>query len=278
MRKEYVYRKHLRILNKVSFIALLSIAALLVVLAVLLNIFVEDGEGRITALTILFSLAGVMVGEAFLMRYFFGRFTKVKVTLDDEGVTYENYKGVQQIPYEKITSLEFPSVKYVGGWIKINTMEQSIRLTVVVHNIQSLIRELKEQLDKRGMEVYQEKKLWSFFKTAMYSDASWERLYRIFWKMIFSLIGFFGFSILVSLIAGRSDLIFGQFYVVLILVLVLYIIPEGKFGKRMTSQLTEYDYKLILNDVFYENQVYRKVFILGTIIYFIQLVIFLLLF
>jgi hypothetical protein len=272
MRKEYVYRKHLRILNKLSFIVLLSISGLLIALAIVLNLVVEDGEGRITALTILGILAAVLAIEAFLLRYFFGRFAKVKITLDEEGITYVNYKGTNQFPYESIKYLEFPSVKYLGGWIKIKTNDQSIRLTVVVHNIQSLIKELKEQLDKRGMEVYHEKKLWNFFKTAMYSDASWERLYRIFWKLIFTFVGFFGLSVLIFSIVGKFDLIPGEFYLVLLIVFVPYLIAEMKFVKRMNKQLTEQVYELVPNDVCYENQVFKKMYVIGILIYLIQLI------
>jgi hypothetical protein len=87
---------------------------------------------------------------------------------------YTNRKGVIIIPFDTITHLKFPSVKYTGGWIKIVSPKNSIRLTVVIQDIGDFLQELKNALDRKEFSnCYNRKKMFSFFKTAEFSNQCW---------------------------------------------------------------------------------------------------------
>lgn len=54
----------------------------------------------------------------------------------------------------------------------------NIRLTVVLENIGDFMSKLKQKLDERNkMDVYNEKKYFSFYKTGVFADESWDRVY-----------------------------------------------------------------------------------------------------
>jgi hypothetical protein len=183
MNQTYVYRRHLR--APIQYLLLVEAIMFIGIALALVGLILSDKEemnwhdfmiiGIILLAVFLFITLEMGIMYLLLTR----RFKSISVTLNDDAIVYTNSKGQIMIPYEDIEKLEFPSIKYTGGWVKIIYKGGNIRLTVVLEHIGDFISELKEKLKERQMEhVYNEKKMFSFFKTAVFSDESWERLYH----------------------------------------------------------------------------------------------------
>ena len=185
MNHTYVYRKHLR--TPLRFLMLMLISIMMEAILLLFGLIITDVHKNntymIILIIVLLTVMFLVIGVEILLIYhlFLKRFKAISVTLSDEAIIYTNSKGQLIIPYEDIERLKFPSIKYTGGWMKIIYRGGNIRLTVVMENIGGLISELKEKLNEKEMlHVYNEKKLFSFFKTAVFADESWERIYGNF--------------------------------------------------------------------------------------------------
>lgn len=183
MNQTYIYRKHLRAPFK--YLLLLEAIIFIGIALGLLGIILTDKEnmnrqkfiimGVIFLVIFLFISLEMSIMFLLLLR----RFKSINITLTDDAIVYTNSKGQTVIPYEDIERLEFPSIKYTGGWVKIIYKGGNIHLTVALEHIGDFISELKEKLNERQMaHTYNEKKMFSFFKTAVFSDESWERLYH----------------------------------------------------------------------------------------------------
>jgi len=154
----------------------------------------------------------------------------------------------------------------------ISKNKKDIRLTVVIENIHELVTELKENLDQLGLQpVYNLKKLFSFYKTAMFADTSWVRLYRIFWKFIITLGLIFTSSIIVCILFKKPETIPVVIIFSTILLTIDYLITEILFGRKMAKKIAFNEFKLINNDVQYENQIYKKAMLFGLGLYLIIL-------
>lgn len=117
--------------------------------------------------------------------YVYYKLTGAEVSLHDGSVVYKARTGETRLPLERISCLEFPSVKYLGGWLRIVTPSSSIRLTVVLEGIDQFLLELKEALDANGLsDVYDRDRFFQFLKTSAYSDQSWARVYRLWWALL----------------------------------------------------------------------------------------------
>ncbi len=192
MNHTYVYRKHLR--EPLRYIMLILTSIILEVALLMFGLSITDvhksnGNELILTIIILLVVMCLFVGlEMFVIYHLYlKRFKSISVTLSDEALIYTNYKGQLMIPYKDIEQLKFPTIKYTGGWMKIIYRGGNIRLTVVMENIDSFISELKEKLKENEMShVYNEKKMLSFFKTAVLSDISWDRIYCNFKIQLFS--------------------------------------------------------------------------------------------
>lgn len=161
---------------------------------------------------------------------------------------FNNFKGKTVIPYNEITKLKFPSVKYLGGWVKIIYNNKNVKITVVLEDIGGLLVNLKKKLDSIGkQDVYDEKKLFSFYKTASYSDGSWGRIYdyikKAFAFIICNFIVVFAFSRLTVDIHKKLVL----FLSFIILALLIYIICEIALGRKLSKQANEESFYAYLN-------------------------------
>lgn len=177
MEKHFRYRKHLRYIQYIvpSIMGIFTILmwGTIWVLNTIYYLYQNFPE--------LYMIAGVLsiffLIDGLFSFFFLRRFNRVEIILNDENIIYKNIKGESIIPICEIKKLEFPSVKYAGGWIKIISEKKNIRLTVVVEEIGDFLKSLKSSLDSRGMEsVYNPKKFYSFYKTAEFADQSWRRM------------------------------------------------------------------------------------------------------
>lgn len=207
--------------------------------------------------------------EAVAIWRFMGRFTIIKINIGSDAIVYTNYKGDTVIKYEDITKIQFPSIKYTGGWIKIITNQDTIRLTVVVEGIQELLLELKSEIDRRGMnDKYDADKFFKFLKTSAFSDESWQRIYKIWWKLLALDI--------ITLLVGVGIGIYmhfeflGMFLSIIISTgfpTVLYLITEIIIGRKTAILSNKDTFSIPKSDLEYERRVYKICTLWGTIIY-----------
>lgn len=175
MKKEYRYRAHIRWGQYVifSFFLLLS-----------LPFFIGAIFADSTAILNL-TIAITFLAEGILLGFLYHRLAVTRISFDEQGINWHRGRNRTHLSFEEISKLSFPSVSYLGEWIKIVSKNKKLRLTVVLENISGFLAELKSALDDRGLsERYDQTKFFKFVKTATYCDQSWERLYSFFWKLL----------------------------------------------------------------------------------------------
>lgn len=276
--REYVYRKHLRKPGKYLILIICLILSIILELGLIYYFRANDKDKAFIAGLFLGILVMILIiiGIEFLVLYFlmFRKFKKVKVCLTDDGITYDNLKGNEFIAYESIEAIKFPSIRYVGGWVKIKSNNKTIRLTVVLEKIGDFMEELKKHLDIRGMDkVYSEKKVYNFCKTATYSDQSWERIYEKFKFMVFvyilSMLIAFGYSVFIN---PYSPLLLN------ILIIMLYpfagsILAEIILGFKLSNRIKDEGYIVSNRNKDEENKIYKISYtVLGILLVAILLI------
>lgn len=271
MSKVYLYRKHLREPWKL-FICIWGM--FIFGYGGMMSIILSSNDELKDDASIVFGIAGLVVSVIILIEFailyfiMFRRFKKVKVELSENEIIYNNFKGKTVIPYNEITKLKFPSIKYLGGWVKIIYNNKNVKITVVLEDIGDLLANLKEKLDSIGKQVvYDEKKLYSFYKTASYSDGSWGRIYdyikKVFAFIICNFVVVFGFSKLTDDIDKKFKL----FLSFIIFSLLIYIICEIVLGRKLSKQANEESFYVPNRDKQLEAKVYKYGLIIYSIIY-----------
>ena len=277
--KSYVYRKHLRgsffsLFKGILF--LISIMALLVIGLIITDENINKSDAFVSG--------GIAIGALFiiltielLVMYFavIRRFKKVNVTLTNDCIIYNNLKKQIVIPYDDIEKIVFPSIKYTGGWVKIVYKGGNIRLTVVLENIGDFLYNLKAILDSKGKnDIYNEKKMFSFFKTASFSDESWARLYD---NVKFQIITYYISCALTIIILFFSDRTKENLNFVmggLIAPLIGYLLSEIIIGTKVKKRVIEDECKIRPRDVAKENKILRICMVVSTSIYILAVLIF----
>lgn len=255
---EYFYRKHLRKPAKflLSIICFMEIIVFLFGALTCINV-VDDISIGIITLTLLLIAFGLILSIELLLIYFilYRRFKYISISLADEGIVYKNSKGIQNISYDEIEKIKFPSIRYLGGWMKIIKGNKTIRLTVTLENLGDFINKLKDKLSERNMNnVYDERKLFNFQKTAVYADHSWARIYESF--NIRSLT-FIVLCILTLVFGCISNIGFSYIPVTLIIVLyplISYIISEIIIGIKFSKKVKAYGKVILERDIELEKK------------------------
>lgn len=275
MEKRYRYRKHLRyIQNSIPWAVTGLLAVIWGGLWILNSIYhIHESMPEV------FILAGVIsilfAAEGIIILFMLRRFNKIEVRLNNDNIIYKNIKSESVIPITEITRLEFPSIKYTGGWIKIISKSTSIRLTVVIEGIDDFLKNLKEIIDMKGLDgVYNKKAFYSFYKTAAFADQGWDRLYEIFSRgCLFGLI-----NMAVGVIAS----IYGDFEITGIILIILlsligpsitYIISEIIIGRKIAAEASAEDFTVPERDRDFEGRVYKIAAGTYSIVYLILLVV-----
>jgi hypothetical protein len=155
---EYRYRKHIRRMQVIS-----PIVDCLIVVVVWVLWFgfhwayptVADDPNLAAVLREAFwgnvVLSGVILASAVAGWYFFYRLTGVRVVLEDSALVYRHRGGEQRLPFDDRMSLRFSFIPWMGGWLVVRSADSTIRLTIALEGISSLLRELKAALDIRGL-------------------------------------------------------------------------------------------------------------------------------
>ncbi|MDF2908470.1 MAG: hypothetical protein K0R34_3791 [Herbinix sp.] len=279
MNQTYLYRKHLR--TPLSYL-LIYVSTIFIGIALLtFGLFFTDRRRLDTTLVLIICIVLLItyaiITIEFVILYFllFRKFREISVTLTEDSIIYTKGKSCKIIPYSDIISLRFPSIKYAGGWVKIKYHGGTIRLTVVLEEIGDFISKLKEKLDELGMnQVYNEKKLFSFYKTAVFSDESWDRIYRNFKSYV--LINFLSI-IINTIVLGFSNisrenkaLLYGSIFAPLVGLLLSEILIGMRVRKRVDCE----NLTLLPRDIRIEHKTYFISVIISSCAYSIILVVF----
>ena len=267
MSKEYRYRKHIRwgqylVPMFVGFLILAfwgALGFLMINRATQSTTFLSSFT---TSLIVILSVTTfILLLEGGFGWYLYYRLAGVVVSIGEDAVIYKYRGGEKRLPFESLR-VESSSIRYTGGWLKLISGKDVVRLTVVVENIGEFVQELKAALDSRGLSShYDSQKLFSFVKTAAYSDQSWERAYVVFGKL-FLIICVVGITLANGYIFGTT--MFGLTFVFLWLGFVTiwatgaYLIAEMKLGRKIAKESSGQGFTFPPRDLAYEKQVYNK--------------------
>lgn len=278
MNQTYVYRKHLRKPEK--FMGMLILFILVSMFASSIAMTAARGVKISGAILIVFIITLLIVllfiGVELLIIYFafFRRFKSISVTLTENELIYINSKKKMVIPYDDIKKLDFPSIKYTGGWMKIAYNGGNIRLTVVLENIGDMVRNLKDRLDERDMTyAYDEKKLFSFYKTAVFSDESWDRVYKNYKIMLVSAVAAFMASTAVVKISGNIKYLGHFLFLGMFSVLAAYILSEIIIGTKVKKRVDSDSLLLTDRETASEQKIFNICLLAGIVVFLVIVIV-----
>ena len=274
MNQTFVYRKHLRAPFK-SFVRIVMLMFLGIFIMTFGLIFTNHEKMNsyvpfVFGIVILIMFFCVLLEAGFFYHFLYKQFQSINITLTDDAIVYNTAKKQIIIPYEDIKKLAFPSIKYTGGWIKIVYKGGNIRLTVVLEHIGDFIYELKEKLDQREMsQVYNEKKLFSFFKTAVFADGSWERVYHNYkFQLAISYLSIIITTLIIRFFDHSNNSNY-FIYVSILAPLLGYLFSEIIIGIKLNKQFITGELKLFPRYPIFEHKVFKisiMVFSIGYIL------------
>ncbi len=274
MSKVYQYRKHIQWGQYV--LAVLFSIFILAWVFFGIKLFLQlpnsdylPSSFRITILAIVACGTIFFIAECFFIWYLYYRLAGVRVTLEEDYVSYKHRGGETKIEFANITKIGLPSIPYLGGWLTVVSEKEKIRLTVVVSEIGDFVQTLKASLDKIGLaNRYNESKLFLFLKTAVFSDQSWDRIYSLFWKLFVATLGIGGLGIATPVMSRNG----GSFWILFSFVFptLLYIVTEIVFGVRIAKTSIRASFFVPPRDLAHENSVYKATSVIGIIVYLIM--------
>jgi len=222
------------------------------------------------ALLPLLFLTPILVVEGVLFWYLYYRLAGISVSIGDEAIVYKHRRGKKRIPFDEITGLKFPSARYVGGWIKIISKNDTIRLTTAVENISDFLQELKASLDNRRLsDRYDRAQFFRFLKTAVYLGQSWARAYLVLWRLVVLTIFSAVIGFVLAVLGSPGSL--GRVVWVSVSFLwptVVYLATEVVFARRIAKGSDEESFTCPSRDIVYETILYDKAVRLGASLYF----------
>lgn len=275
VKNKYIYRKHLREPGKffLGIILMFIISYFVIALEIVLANNIKDKILMSVIFLVIGVVAVILLSVEFLFIYFilYKRFKKIYVVLTEEEIIYNNAKGEIKIPYESIKALKFPSIKYVGGWMKIIHSNGNIRLTVVLQGIGDMVSNLKNKLDDKNISnVYSDKAIFNFIKTANYSDQSWERIYEYLKHFIIVIFASLGVGAVFSAFIMEIPVKIIVFVGSLLGIIIVYIICEIIFGRKLAKGASKEKFSVPNRDKKFEMKIYKWAFVIYLIIFLIM--------
>jgi hypothetical protein len=188
------------------------------------------------------------------------RLAGVVITLGDDALVYRYRGGTKRFPYDRLKPLCFPSVRYMGGWMALRSGGDTVRLTVVVEGIGTLLRELKAALDDRDLsDLYDQDQLFRFLKTAEYADQSWQLAYNFAWILLLATLAWAALGAVGGFLAGAHPrVIIGWATVSALWPTGVYLGTVIRFGRRLAKLADEVSFTCPSRDREWERAVYRK--------------------
>ena len=216
------------------------------------------------ALLAMFALLGIWLWSVVY------RLAGVRICLDSGKLCYRGRWGSTIVPLDTIEQIEFSSIQYLGGYLKIVSKVKTLRITVALKDVTRFLLELKTAMDELGIrDRYDRHKYFSFYKTAAYSDESWERSEAIFWKWILPTLGI-AMAAAGYLLIRETSIPSTHVVIVsigfLLLVTAIWCLPEFYFARRVAKLSDEETFTCPPRDRDYEKAVYRKAFAIVALI------------
>lgn len=276
---EYFYRSYLRRPFKTLMWVLTYVGCSLAVPGIItyINIIPNSYSGNLCMYSLVSIIIMILMVIIFFIAYGLGvKNLKYKsFVVGEKNFIYKYGEKTYVFPYTDIENVEMSQIKYNRGWINLKFKEGTIRLNVKIEKIGDLIKDLKDRLDKNGLQnKYDKIKIENVYKTACYSDDSWARFHEIVYAVPPSL----GICIILSFIISfltesLSDKLFLSYMLFLYPILVLIfaeLILALKFNKQMAKEnfvLRERKYHL-------ERRVYKiAYFIIFIVLLFLFIII-----
>lgn len=268
MEQKYVYRDHLKKIQKWMLIIGIPTSVLLIILGVILGIV--RGQYIFVGVGLFFGLYDLFLYKSY------DRFTKAEFILDEEKIILKIKNIVkQEIKYTDITKIDSKSLRYTGGWMVIyGQSKKPLRLMVTIKDIGLMIMQIKLKIDEiEKSHVYQEDKLNKFFKTAYYADQSWQRSSYFMPKFLLILLTQMILAISLSII--KENKLIGYLFIVAILILFFgYVYVEYFiYVKNIRKQSDQTNWDIIPYDENLANNRLKKVLYLGMIATMIAVII-----
>lgn len=258
MEQKYVYRDHLKKIQKWMLIIGIPSSVLLITLGVILGI--ARGQYIFVGLGVFFGLYDLLLYKSY------DRFTKAEFILDEEKIVLKIKDIVkQEIKYNDITKIDSKSLKYTGGWMVIyGQSKKPLRLMVTIKDIGLLIKQLKLKVDEiEKSYVYHEDKLIKFFKTAYYADQSWQR--SSYFMPRFLLILVIQMILAITFLIIKENQFIGYIFIVAILVQLFGFIYVEYFiyVKNIKKQSDQTNWDIVSYDDELAKNRLKKVLYLG---------------
>ena len=277
--KEFYFRKHLRKPTKTFFCCLIYLLTFFLVFGITSNLSFNIKKSVIRNFNRLY-FSGVLLVIVliycffFLIYYLYLKSIKdKKVVLDDESISYYNGKKAIVIKYDNIKYVDCSHFKYSRGWIKIKDKDNKvIKLTVTLENIAIFIKEFKERLDEKNLyKVYNSKRMYDFYKTASYSDDSWERIYELL-RFVPPCTGVgVVISFIFSFLVNELDIKLVIILLVQAFPVLVLLLSEAIFVIKHTIEMKNEEYIIRMRDYQYEHRVFDAVFVILFIMLMIVL-------
>jgi hypothetical protein len=276
MTTEYRYRKHIRRMQVISPIVDCLIVVVVWILWTALHWAFPSGADDPNLAPVVRAvfwvnvvISCVILASAVGGWYFFRRLAGIRVALDDSALVYRYRGGEKRLPFDDRISLRFSFIPWVGGWLVVRSGDYTVRLTIALEGISSLLRELKAALDIRGLsDSYDSRRLFKFFKLATLADQSWERFSAEFWKACAGIFagGVLGLMISVAL-GGDVVEIIAWTGASLLWPLIVWIIPELIFLRRLAKCADEESFTCAPRDLGWEKKICRRTIAWGLALY-----------
>lgn len=278
MNKEYRYRSYIRwgqyIIPIVTLVGIVLLGGFVVAMFMMPpgpGLRVSPTPLRTGMFWILAVIIAILAAEGSLGWFLYYRMAGIRVSFENDVIVYKYRRGEKRIKLESITAIKLSTIPYLGGWMIIISGKEKIRLTVL-EEIGDFIQTLKTSLDRLGLSNrYNESKLFLFLKTAVLADQSWDRIYSLFWKLIFVAIGNGLIGFLIASIFGGNQffwIIVSAIYVSSIYPILVYLGTEIAFARRIAKTSVKESFSVPKREIVYENSVYKKFAIIGGLIYF----------
>jgi hypothetical protein len=269
MGKEYRYRKHIHWGQYAIFIFFFLLFLFMLGVG---GFLMWETKSTFMAIPLVILAFIILIGGG-LTWFLYYRLAGNVFSVDDNVLIYKYRGGEKRIPIESVR-LEFASIRYTGGWLKIIADKDLIRVTVVLEDISGFVQELKAALDNKQLSShYDSHKLFGFLKTAVSADQSWERAYAIFGKMILLIfvvgIAFLNGYVFASIPIWGLIIAILWGYFSMFWIVIPYTIAEIILLRQIAKKSDESTFTFPQRDLSYEKRVFDKAIMWGGATYFL---------
>lgn len=269
MLKEFVYRKYLRKSFRTFSCCLVYLLIFFIIFGVIYTLGADIGKESVKEYEFYYWINVVIIALGALLIYllsykiYFKKLKYSRVVLTDDEIMCITLNKEKIIRYEEITQIECAHFKLGIRWIKIKGKDNTIKLTVSIENIAILIKELKEKLDNKGLNnVYDSKDIYDFYKTATYSDDSWERIYELL-KFIPPVLGVnVVISFIISFLIEDNNIKIIALMILVMFPILNLIFSEIILALKHLIEMKNEDYVIRMRDYQNEHRVFDAVFVI----------------